>query len=173
MNINEAQQDMKLAYIGGGTGVLVSGLVWMIAALVAVFISPKASILTLFFGGMFIFPLSVVLDKLLGRSGKHNSDNPLSSLALESTVLLFVGLFLAFCISQIKLDWFYSVMLMIIGARYLVFQTLYGMKIYWVIGGLLILAGGACIVLNQPFVYAAFIGAAIELIFGFIIIKNN
>lgn len=173
MNINEAQQDMSHAYIGGGTGVLASGLVWLLAAIAAVTVLAKLSMLTLFFGGMFIFPLGMLLAKAMGRSGKHKSDNPLASLAFESTILLFVGLFLAFCVSQLKLDWFYAVMLMIIGARYLVFQTLYGIKLYWVLGGLLMLAGGACIILDQSFERAAFIGAAIELIFAFLIIKAS
>lgn len=35
MKFEEAQQDMNFSYFGGGTGVLVSGLVWCIAGVVA------------------------------------------------------------------------------------------------------------------------------------------
>jgi hypothetical protein len=35
MKFEDAQQNMNLAYFGGGTGVLVSGLVWCIAGFVA------------------------------------------------------------------------------------------------------------------------------------------
>ena len=87
-----AQLDMRTAYMGGASGMLVSGLVWLTAALVGWQLGVKASVLTLFFGGMLIHPLGVLLDKLAGRSGQHSKGNPLAPLALESTVLLFIGL---------------------------------------------------------------------------------
>lgn len=75
---------------------------------------------------MAIHPLAMLLSKALGRPGKHRADNPLAALALESTFLLFIGLFIAFVVAQVRGDWFYPIMLLIIGGRYLVFATLYG-----------------------------------------------
>ncbi|MEN8637215.1 hypothetical protein ABFV74_16015 [Pseudoalteromonas distincta] len=71
MKFEYAQQNMNLAYFGGGTGVLVSGLVWCIAGFVALLLSNQSSMLTLFFGGMFIHPLAMLLSKALKRSGNH------------------------------------------------------------------------------------------------------
>lgn len=86
--------------------------------------------LTLFFGGMFIHPLAIMLSKTLKRSGNHDAKNPIGKLALESTMILFVGLFLAFYVAKLQIEWFYPIMLMIIGVRYLTFNTLYGARIY-------------------------------------------
>lgn len=173
MKFEEAQKDMNFSYFGGGTGVLVSGLIWCIAALVALLSSSQSSMLTLFFGGMFIHPLAMLLSKILKRPGNHNSKNPLGKLALESTVILFVGLFIAFYVATLQLEWFYPIMLMIIGVRYLAFNTLYGTKIYWVLGALLILSGMLCILLAANFIVGAFIGGATEILFSLVILNQS
>ena len=170
MNFAAAQKDLHQAYYGGGTGVLVSGVVWCVAGVVALLYSNQTSMLTLFFAGMLIHPLGLLLAKLLKRSGSHRADNPLAHLALESTVILFVGLFLAFVVAQLQVDWFYPIMLLIIGVRYLLFNTLYGSRIYWLLGMVLMLAGTLCIVLEADFMLGAFIGGITEIIFSVIIL---
>lgn len=169
MNFSEAQKDMNLAYFGGSSGIFVSGVIWCIAGIVALYTTQQNSMYALFFGGMLIHPLSILLDKLLKRSGKHNPDNPLGKLALESTVILFVGLFLAFVVAQLKVEWFYPIMLLAIGVRYLVFNTLFGIKTYWLLGFALMIAGVLCIILNASFVLGAFIGGALEIVFSLVI----
>ena len=52
MKFEEAQQNMNFSYFGGGTGVLVSGLVWCIAGVVALLYSNQTSMLTLFIAGI-------------------------------------------------------------------------------------------------------------------------
>lgn len=166
MNINTAQQDMKFAYFGGGPGMLVSGLVWLLAGILGWQVSTTASVVAFFIGGMFIFPLGMLLSKMLKRPGKHASDNPLSALALESTMLLFAGLFIAYVVMQVQLAWFFPIMLITVGVRYLLFHSLYGMRSYWLIGATMAFTGMFCILLNAPFVWGAFIGSGIELIGG-------
>jgi hypothetical protein len=169
MKFEDAQNDMNFSYFGGGTGALVSGLVWCIAGTAALLYSNETSMLTLFFGGMFIHPLAMLLSKVLKRSGKHNPKNPLGKLALESTIILFVGLFLAFYVAELQVEWFYPIMLMVIGVRYLVFNTLYGIKTYWVLGGGLIVSGMLCILLGANFIVGAFVGGVTEIVFSFVI----
>lgn len=164
MNIIKAQQDMKHAYYGGGPGMLVSGLVWLLAGLLAWQVSAMAGVLAFFIGGMFIFPLGMLFSKILKRPGKHAQDNPLSALALESTMLLFAGLFIAYVVMLVQMNWFFPVMLMVVGVRYLIFQTLYGMRAYWLIGAVMAFTGMFSIILNAPFVWGALIGSLIELI---------
>jgi len=129
--------------------------------------------LTLFFGGMFIHPLAMLLSKVLKRSGNHDPKNPLGKLALESTIILFVGLFLAFYVAKLQVEWFYPIMLMIIGVRYLIFNTIYGMKVYWFLGALLMFFGMLCIVLNANFVIGAFIGGITEILFALVIFAQS
>jgi hypothetical protein len=133
--------------------------------------------LTLFFGGMFIHPLAMLLSKILRRSGNHDPKNPLGKLALESAIILFVGLFLAFYVVTLQVDWFYPIMLMlmlmIIGVRYLVFNTIYGIKTYWVLGVFLMLSGMLCILLGANFVIGAFVGGVIEIVFSLVIFMQT
>lgn len=131
------------------------------------------SVLIFFFGGMLIHPLGILIAKLMNRSGKHKAENPLAKLALESTLLLFIGLFIAYLMLPTKPAWFFPIMLMIIGGRYVLFQTIYGMRLYWVLGLLLILAGLVCLILNQSFHYGAVIGGGLELIFAMLILKGE
>ncbi len=173
MTFEEAQKDMNVSYFGGGTGVLVSGLIWSIAGLVALLYSNQSSMWTLFFAGMFIHPLAMLLSKILKRSGNHHPKNPLGKLALESTIILFVGLFLAFYVAKLQVEWFYPIMLMIIGVRYLVFNTLYGTKTYWFLGAFLIFSGMLCMVLRANFVTGAFIGGGTEIIFSLVIFYQS
>ena len=173
MNIEDSQKDMRLAYLGGAAGVLISGIVWITAGIVAVYFSAFTSITVFFFGGMLIHPGSILIDKLMNRVGKHQEDNPLGKLAMESTVLLFVGLFMAYSVFQIKPTWFYPIMLMIIGSRYLVFQSIYGLKLYWALGMILVGAGMICLISNQVFYVPALIGGIVEVVLGVWIFQSE
>ena len=65
---------MSYAYFGGGPGMLVSGLVWLLAGVLGWQISATISVIAFFVGGMFIVPLAMLLSKLLNRPGKHAAD---------------------------------------------------------------------------------------------------
>ena len=170
MNFKEFQKDMRISYLGGGTGILVSGVIWLISGLSGMYLTKKTSILIFFIGGILIYPLGVFSSKLLNRSGKHQKNNPLAKLAIESTAILFIGLFIAYSIFQIQKLWFFPIMLMIIGVRYFVFQSIYGMKVYWVLGLSLIASGMFCLISNQLFHLGGIIGGIIELIFSVLVI---
>jgi hypothetical protein len=64
-------------------------------------------------------------------------------------------------------------MLMIIGVRYLVLNTLYGLKTYWALGALLMISGILCILSGADFVIGAFIGGVTEIVFSFVIITQS
>ena len=85
-------------------------------------------------------------------------------------MILFVGLFLAYSVFHLQKLWFYPVMLMTIVIRYFVFQTIYGMKFYWILGLFLIIAGVFCLIFNQAFYLGAITGGIIELVFGTFVI---
>lgn len=169
MTIAEAQLDMRTAYFGGATGMLTSAIVWMIAGFVALTMSPQKAVWTLLIGGMFIHPVATLFEKLIGRSGKHNKNNPLASLAIATTVWMISMMVIAYILSIYRLDLFFPAMLFIIGGRYLTFATLFGTRIYWFCGGALILAGYLLASNNAIPVIGAFTGSAIEAIFAVII----
>lgn len=61
---------------------------------------------------------------------------------------------------------FFAAMLLVIGGRYLVFATLFGMRLYWVLG--LVLAGAGFMLgwRGAPASAVVGTGAAIELVFA-------
>lgn len=170
MNFMEAQADMRKSYFGGGPGAFASGIVWLSAGIAAIVSTEQISVLIFFFGGMLIHPIGIVLSKALNRTGKHKKGNPLSFLALESTFMLFIGLFIAYCALQVRPNWFFSIMILIIGGRYLVFSSIYGMRIYWAFGAALILTGIGGFIFNTPFHLIGLVGGTIEILFSFLII---
>lgn len=169
-NIKYAQYNMRMAYLNGSSGVLVSGSIWLIAGLVAIYLSPNQAVWTLLIGGAFIHPISVLLTKILGATGTHVRDNPLGSLALEGTIFMIMCLPIAYIISFQKLEWFFQSMLLVIGGRYLTFATLYGTRLYWILGIGLGIAAYLLFALNATSYISIFVGSAIELIFGFILL---
>jgi len=170
MNINEAQMDMRNAYYGGASGAIASGIIWLISGVLAWQGAISQSMLVFFFGGMFIFPASILISKLFKRSGSHQKGNPLGVLAIETTFLIFIGLFIAYTMYHSFGDWFFNIMSMIIGGRYLMFQSIYGMKVYWLLGGLMIVAGVSSMMLLSEFHVPAIVGGLIELVIAGVII---
>lgn len=55
-SLKDDQKEMRIAFLGGFAGQLVSGIIWLIASIVSVVISNQVGMLTLFFGCMGIFP---------------------------------------------------------------------------------------------------------------------
>jgi hypothetical protein len=107
-----------------------------------------------------------VLCKLLGRAGTHEPGNPLGTLAIESTFWLLAGIAVAYGMHVLRLEWFFPAMLLVIGGRYLTFQSLYGLRIYWLLGATLCAAGVALALARLPASVSALSGAAIELVFA-------
>jgi hypothetical protein len=163
LNILDAQKDMRYGFFGGGVGMFVSGIVWLISGIVALSGETNQAIWGLLIGGALIAPISGIITKVLGRPDKGTPGNPLVTLAMEGTIWLIFCLPLTFTISQMNPLWFFPAMLFVIGGRYLTFSTIYGMRVYWVCGLLLAVASVALVKLNVPFNVQPFIGALIEI----------
>ncbi|MFC7380194.1 DUF7010 family protein [Brevundimonas sp. GCM10030266] len=161
MQIEAAQQDMAAAHVRGAPGVLVSGLVWLIAGGVWTQQGVATGFTALFVGGILIFPASLLISRLVFRAPKASPGNPLERLALESTFVLFAGLFLAWCFLRVAPELAFPAMAVAIGVRYFVFRTVYGNAIYWVLGGALAIVGGlaAIQIVTLPVNTALIVGA--------------
>ena len=163
----KAQQTMRANFIDGGPGVIISGLVWIMAAIVTHFHGFQIGIICFFIGGTLIYPLSVVVDNLMKPKDTPKPDPGLMRLAMMTLPILFSGLLLAFMMSKSDPLLFYPIMAVAIGLRYLPFEKLYGLKSYWVLGAVLIAVGAAALLRSGvlPVHMAAGVGV-IELGFG-------
>lgn len=173
--LTDFQQDMRRGYLWGATGIITSGLVWLAAGLVACFSLPDYAIWTLFIGASFIVPVANLTDRALGAAGKHSTGNKLAPLAMESTVFMLMCLPLAYGLSLFRMEWFFPAVLMIIGGRYLLFATVYGTRLYWLLGACLGAAAVMAYQLGFPPYVTALTGAGIELVFGtvFLVVKRH
>lgn len=166
MTLDDHQRDMRDAFAAGAPGMAVSGLVWLAAAAMAARGPFVNAVLTLFGGGMLIFPLGVVACKALGRRGVQAAGNPLGALAIASTVWMIACLPLAYVVASREASWFFPAMMCVIGGRYLVFQSIYGLRVYWACGAVLIAAAWALVVARLDPAIAAAAGGAIEIGFA-------
>jgi hypothetical protein len=162
----QAQADMRTGYMDGAPGVLTSGVVWMVATVVAVMASVRTAVWVLVVGGACIHPLSLLVAKALGRRGTHSAGNPLARLALEGTAWFIGGIAIALLLQIQRVEWFFPAMLVLIGGRYLTFQTLYGLRSYWTCGAVLCLAGVGLVFARAPAALAAGTGSLVELVFA-------
>ena len=165
-NISYAQADMCKAYANGSVGILASGIIWLTSAIVAYRFSATQSIWMLLIGGIFIFPLSVLFSKIIGLTGAHKKENSLGNLAMEGTIFMLMCLPIAFAVSLQNIAWFFPAMLLIIGGRYLTFASIYGNKLYWVLGAVLGMAAYVLYTLKTPPFISALTGSIIELTFA-------
>jgi hypothetical protein len=164
--VTQAQSDMRRGYYSGAAGILASALAWTTAAGTAALVSPQKAIWVLLVGGMLIHPVGVLICRLLGAPGSHAKGNPLGLLAGASTFWLIFCLPLAYGLGLQQPAWFFAAMLLVIGGRYLVFGTLFGMRLYWALGLALAGAGVALAWLGTAAVVVVALGAAIEAVFG-------
>ena len=169
LSLAAAQADMRQGHRHGAPGVLASALVWLTAAAVAHGAQAASAVWTLLIGGMFIHPLGLMLTKALGHPGRNRVGNPLAGLAVEGTLWMLAGIAVAVGLQALRLEWFFPAMLLTIGGRYLTFQTVYGLRIYWVLGAVLCAAGLALGLAGAPVALGALAGGAIEIAFASLI----
>ena len=170
MTISDAQRDLRRAFVGGGPGVFVSGLIWVAAALVERSRGIGAAFLVLFFAGMLIFPLSTLVSRFLFRREKESPDNPLGGVALESTIAMIGGLFAAWLFLRYRPDYVFPLAALAVGTHYAVFKTIYGDRLFWLLGGLITAVGFLGIYKVVPIPGGPILAVgAIELLFALIL----
>lgn len=159
-----AQQDLARAYAGGAPGVLVSGLVWLIAGTVWQLHGTSAAFAALFIGGMAIHPLALLIERIAFNAPKPTIGKALETLGIEATILLFAGLMIAWILLVRAPDLAISTFAAIIGARYVLFRTMYGDIAYWALGGAILLVAGLALFGFDLPLNLGFLVGAIELV---------
>lgn len=153
MNLHECQREMRSAFLGGFAGQLVSGSIWLVAAALGTWLSPTAGMAALFFGSMGIFPLTQGAVRLLGRPGKVSPENGLWPLGAQVAFTVPLNFLLVGAATLYRETWFFPAAMIVIGAHYLPFVTLYGMKMFGILAGLLVVSG-AGLALYSPHIFS-------------------
>jgi hypothetical protein len=141
MDIQDAQRESRSVFIGGFWGQLVSSVIWLASAAVATWVSPKASILTAVIAGFFIFPLTQLMLRLSGRRASLSRENPFNSLGMQVAFVLPFSMLLLVPVGLYNLNLFFPALMILLGAHYLPFATLYGMRMFLFLAGILIAMG--------------------------------
>ena len=141
MQIAGAQLEMRTRYVGGFYGQLVSGLLWLVSAALATWGTPRAAITTIVVGGMFIFPLTELLLRLEGERVKLSANNALRQLGMQVAFVLPLSMPLLAPVARYRLTLFFPALMILVGAHYLPFVFLYGMRMFAVLAFVLIGGG--------------------------------
>ena len=167
MTISEAQWEIRTRFVGGFYGQLVSGFLWLAAAGLAVWRGPRASIIMLVLGGFFIFPATELLIRSFGERAQVSSANALRSLGMQTAFVLPLSMPLLLPVGLYRLNWFYPAMMILLGAHYLPFVFLYGMRMFAVLAAILV-GGGTLIAMyfSASFSIGAWYTGAILLVFA-------
>jgi hypothetical protein len=166
MLVEDAQREVRTVFVGGFWGQLVSSMIWLASAAMGTWVSRRAGIWTVIAGGFFIFPLTQLLLRLSGRRGSLARDNPLGQLGMQIAFTVPVSMLLLVPVAAFRMNWFYPALMVLVGAHYLPFTFLYGMRIFVPLAAALS-GGGVAIALYAPgsFTLGAWIGGLI--LFGF------
>ena len=130
MLIVEAQSEVRRVYAGGFYGQLVSAVVWFSAAATSTWVSMGAAVAVLFLGGTLIFPLTWLSIRLTGRSASLPSGHPMAALGMQIAFTVPIGLVVVVAMLAGRGDMFFPASMVVVGAHYLPFVFLYGMRMF-------------------------------------------
>jgi hypothetical protein len=169
VDISDAQEEVRSVFLGGFAGQLVSSLVWLVSAVLATWRSPKSAIIALVVGGFFIFPLTQLFLRLMGRPASLPKGHPMNALGMQIAFMLPFNLPLVAAATACKLNWFYPAFMMALGTHYFPFIFSYGMPEFGVLAALLIGAGLTIgLYMQSVFSLGAWLTAVVLLFFAFI-----
>ncbi|HVC19130.1 MAG TPA: hypothetical protein VNE16_03565 [Vicinamibacterales bacterium] len=162
MTVGAAQREMREVFSNGSIGQLVAGGIWLASAALATWGTKPQAIVVLVAGGAFIYPLTQLILRLRGRRFKASSDNPLTPLALQVAFIVPLTLPIAGGAALHDINWFYPAVTVIVGAHYLPFASLYGLRTYAALGAILIASGlGFALFAPHAFAWAGWFTGAV------------
>jgi hypothetical protein len=169
MLVENAQREVRTVFIGGFWGQLVSSAIWLVSAALATWSTPRAAILTLVASGFFIFPATLLLLRLTGGPASTTADNPLGKLGMQIAFTLPMTMLLLVPVTEFRLNLFYPAFLVLLGAHYLPFVFLYGMRMFIPLCAILV-SSGVVIALYLPhtFCLGAWVGGLTLFVFAWI-----
>ena len=169
MDVQEAQREVRTVFVGGFWGQLVSSALWLTSAALGVWVSPRAAIIAVVLGGFFILPVTQLLLRLTGGRTSVSSENPLWHLGWQVAFTVPLGMLLLVPVANFRLNWFYPALMIIVGAHYLPFAFMYGMRMFIPLCAILV-GGGVVIAMHfaGSFTLGAWVAGATLFIFAWL-----
>ena len=169
MSIVEAQREIRSVFFGGFVGQIVAGMIWALSAAISTWGVPGFGMAVLFFVSMLLFPLTQFILKLIGRTAKLSAENTLGQLATQIAFTVPIGFVLVGAATLYRQNWFYPASMVVVGAHYLPFIFLYGMRQFGLLAGALVIAGiGIGLYVPNIFSLGGWVGAVFLVLFAFI-----
>ncbi|MCG8468820.1 MAG: hypothetical protein MJB57_11540 [Gemmatimonadetes bacterium] len=167
MEVAAAQAELRASYLNGGPGAVVSGFVWLAAAVVATSSGVPAGFAVLFFGGMGIFPLGTLIVRTLFRRGPPSRDNPGGRTVIETVFPMMGGFLAAWILMPHRPELVFPLAAIAVGAHYFGFRTAYGDAVHWVLAIVICGVGLGTVFVGVPDGSTVpFVIAAVEVAFG-------
>jgi hypothetical protein len=169
VTIADAQRDVRTVFLGGFAGQLVSSCVWFLSAAAATWWSPKLAMELLVVLGIFIFPLTQLVLRVMSRPASLPKGHPMNALGMQVAFVLPLSLPLVFAAAAYRENWFYPALMIALGAHYLPFIFMYGMPQFGVLAAAL-LGSGVVIGLYFPSIFSlgGWLTAGMLLVFAFV-----
>lgn len=169
MIVADAQWEIRHSYVGGYVGQLVSAMLWLGSAVLATWGSPRSAIIVLVVGGFFIFPVTRLGLHLVAHRARVSRSNPLNTLAMQVAFTIPLLLPVVGAAALYRLNWFYPAFMIVLGAHYLPFVFLYGMRMFAVLCGVLVSSGLLLgLYASRSFAPGAWVTAVLLLFFALI-----
>jgi hypothetical protein len=143
MLVQDAQREVRTVFVGGFWGQLVSSAIWLVSAAVGSWATPRSAIFTILIGGFFIFPVTQLLLHLSGGRASLPRANALNNLGMQIAFTLPLSMLLLIPVTELRLSLFYPALMILLGAHYLPFTFLYGMRMFVPLAAILIFSGVA------------------------------
>jgi len=174
MHVAEAQQEVRTVYLGGSVGQLVSGAIWLLSAALGSWVGKREAILTLVVGGAFIFPITQLALRLLGRAASLSGANPLRYLAMQVAFIVPLTLPVVGGAALHNVNWFYPACMIVVGAHYLPFIFLYGNAQFGILAAVL-MSGGVALGMARPqeFLPGGWLTGLVLVVFGLVLWVGN
>ena len=141
MLVHDAQREVRTVFIGGFWGQLVSSAIWLASAGLGSWVSPRSAIATVVIGNFFLFPTVLLLLRLTTGHTSLTKGNPLGSLGMQTAFALGASMLLLVPVTEFRLNLFYPALMILVGAHYFPFASLYGMRMFIPLGAILVGSG--------------------------------
>ncbi len=119
-------------------------------------------------GGILIFPMTQLVLRGMGRAFALPKGHPMNALGIQVALTVPLTLPLVLGIAALRPAWFYPSFMIVLGAHYLPFAFLYGMRQFAGLCAILIAGGVAlALYLPKPLSLGAWLTAALLVVFAF------
>lgn len=133
-DLTAAQRELRFAYRSASVGQIYAGMTWLASAVVWSWVGGTTGAIVLFVAGIFIYPVTAGVSRLMGNPGVIPATNPLKEAGVTIPIVGVLGIPVAAAAALYDVNWFYPAFMVIMGAHYLPFSLLYGMKVFIPLG---------------------------------------